>query len=292
MDDYLIVIEKLNSINTLLCENKSKKVSSVIPDVDKIVFSISQLLDNDDFESAESENYNTGSNDGSNCKSISLELENLKSMFTINSDLMFNKIAAVELALSENNRSHQMIPSKTSSVTNPAQTQTSSLASIPHFKIADPLTSTCTTVNSSQKPTSGLNVHLPNQSKKKAITGTASNVCSIKSIPPPVQKRHFFLSRLDPNTNIADIKSHLTSIGIKFLNVYQLKSKYPSSYSSFCIEIEKSEINDILDPTHWPTGVLIMHFYSSKIIQPDDSEIILRKAKNSIPINCQSPNGN
>jgi len=291
MDDYLIVIEKLNSINSLLCENKTKKVSSVIADVDKIVFSISQLLDNDDFESAESDNNNTCNNNDSSCKSISLELQNLKSMFKINNDLMFNKIAAIELTLSENNNSHQMIPPKTSSVTNLAQTQTSSLTSIPHFKKADPLTSTCTPDKSSQKPTSGLIVQLPNQSKKKFITGTASNVCSIKSIPPPVLKRHFFLSRLDPNTNIADIKSHLTSLEIKFLNVYELKSKYPSSYSSFCIEIEKSEINAIFDPTHWPTGALIMPFYSSKVIQPDNSEITLRNAKNSNPINSQSPNG-
>ena len=207
---------------------------------------------------------------------------------------MFKKIAAIEFTLSENNKSHQMIPPKTSSETysSPAQThQTSSPTSIPQFKKADPLTSTCTLVKSSQKPTTGLIAQLPNHSKKKVITGTASNVCSIKSVPPPVQKRHFFLSRLDPNTNIDDIKSHLTSLGNKFLNVYQLKSKYPSSYSSFCIEINKTEINGILDPTHWPTGVLIMPFYSSKVIQPDNSEIILRNAKNLIPINSQSPHG-
>ena len=40
MDDYLLVIEKLNSINSLLCENKTKKLARSLLMLTKLSFQL------------------------------------------------------------------------------------------------------------------------------------------------------------------------------------------------------------------------------------------------------------
>jgi hypothetical protein len=320
LEDYLKVIENLNSITKYLENNKLKKVSNIIPQIEKIVFSTSQILENDDFVSLPDPTVSTSIqtqqptlnpvivdssisssiNNYQDPKFLSIEINNLKDLIKSNNDLIFNKIAAIETSISNIATPKvnpvpaklplQIISSKAqlNSIVDPLPGKHLIPAKQPlsyNFSVAQSLP----TVNhiSFKAPSSALNCSVSNATNaitSKYSIGTCAKSCTLKSATRSPPSSHLFVTRFDPSTTKKDISEYLASINIPFSEVYAVRSKF-SSYSSFCIKCFSSDFKTIQDSSHWPSGIIIMPFKSPKIIHPDNSETIIRKPRLPKPIN-------
>jgi hypothetical protein len=315
LDDYLKVIENLNSITKYLENNKSKKVSNIIPHIEKIVFSTSQILDNDnDFESLPDAAVSTSipppqvspsypvildssipspNKNYQDPKFMSIELNNLKDLIKSNNDLISSKIAAIESSITniasttvnpEPAKQQLKINSedKLRSIVEPSPSKQSLT---PHFSA----TQSFATVNplTFKAPSPVLNYsdsNAANAIPSKYAIGTCSNSSTLKPATRSPPSSHLFVTRFDPSTTVTDISEYLTSKKIPFSEVYAVRSKFPS-YSSFCIKCKSLDFKTIQDSSLWPSGIIIMPFKSPKIIHPDNSETTIRKPRLPKPIN-------
>ncbi|KAK5643021.1 hypothetical protein RI129_009188 [Pyrocoelia pectoralis] len=88
-------------------------------------------------------------------------------------------------------------------------------------------------------------------------TGTGNGESSLKGV---IKKIHFHVSRLHPNTNANDVKTHLANHSISDAAVEQVDSKHPQLYTSFKVSVLPEFKENILTPTNWPLGICINRF--------------------------------
>ncbi|CAH1109638.1 unnamed protein product [Psylliodes chrysocephalus] len=67
----------------------------------------------------------------------------------------------------------------------------------------------------------------------------------------------------DPQTSTEELTNYLQVI-IPSLRLEKLNSRYPQEYASFKLSVPNSELNKIMKPEIWPSGVLINEFFPSK----------------------------
>ena len=103
--------------------------------------------------------------------------------------------------------------------------------------------------------------------QKKGRKSTKSLVdkmkgASLKSIQMHRKPADVFVSRLNPNTTIDEVKSFVSS---QFKSAHttlcqQLKTRY-DTYASFYVQIDGISFNEALNLDNWPEGVLVKRFY-------------------------------
>lgn len=75
--------------------------------------------------------------------------------------------------------------------------------------------------------------------------------------------KQLFVSRFEPDMNESDIGDIIkSSLDIRY-SVSKLKTKFPT-YSSFVVEYDFNEGDDILNPSVWPEGTLMRRFFPKK----------------------------
>lgn len=94
---------------------------------------------------------------------------------------------------------------------------------------------------------------------RKPIVGqlSGSPLCSLRAAPIMA---HFHLTRLHPDTKREDVVSYLDGT-LPGVVVEQLGSKFPASYSSFKLSVPEGMATEILNPSIWPAGALVNHFF-------------------------------
>ena len=95
----------------------------------------------------------------------------------------------------------------------------------------------------------------------KSLVGKMKGA-SLKSIQMHRKPADVFVSRLNPNTTIDDVKSFVSS---QFKSAHtmlcqQLKTRY-DAYASFYVEIDGISFNEALNSDNWPAGLLVKRFY-------------------------------
>ncbi|XP_006822338.1 uncharacterized protein LOC100369837 [Saccoglossus kowalevskii] len=118
-----------------------------------------------------------------------------------------------------------------------------------NMKLRDKNSDGFTTVNRKRK----------NQRGPRVGTADPDRDCAIKVVHynPPFRA---FITRLSPLTSTEDIQSFVKkSLNVQ-VNCEKLKTKF-DTYSSFLIETTREFSGQIMDPTVWPTGILIRKYY-------------------------------
>ena len=75
-----------------------------------------------------------------------------------------------------------------------------------------------------------------------------------------VKKARIFISRLDPDETVDNMKEYVKGLTGEDCDVEKLNARFPT-YSSFVITCSKRHENTLLDPDEWEEGLLVRPFY-------------------------------
>ena len=98
---------------------------------------------------------------------------------------------------------------------------------------------------------------------KPVIGALKSNV--ISAVPKRGKVAHIFLSRMDPETSVEEIITHVKGAFDVTPKCEKLKTRY-DTYSSFAIECIVEDPACTLNPDKWPEGALIRRYFPPKRI--------------------------
>lgn len=83
------------------------------------------------------------------------------------------------------------------------------------------------------------------------------------------RRRALFTSRFLPDMTENDLEKFLRENStLESLKCIKMKSKFPEKYSSFHVSVEESEYGELIKPSNWPKGALVLPFFG-KLRDPD-----------------------
>src|SRR3978361_1365767 len=74
-------------------------------------------------------------------------------------------------------------------------------------------------------------------------------------------RRHIFISRLNPDTTIDQLKQHLNSNNIQVVDLERLNTK-SADIAAFRLQVPFSDMKKVFDPTMWPKYTILRPFSS------------------------------
>jgi len=92
------------------------------------------------------------------------------------------------------------------------------------------------------------------------IHGTGDVTSSLKAVSYSSEKkqptRHFFVGRLNPETNEEDVSKHLEDAGIsvKYCRLLKKKEKWQEKFSAFKVVVDYAHEDLIFEAGLWPEG--------------------------------------
>lgn len=122
-------------------------------------------------------------------------------------------------------------------------------------------------INSESASSSKRVVSTTQRASRNLFTGNMSACnnlqlkASVKPINPDMKLLHSIY--WDPDTDTDELSKYLQKI-VPDLKVEKLNSRHPQDYSSFKISVPKSEMEKIMKPELWPSGVRINEFFLSR----------------------------
>lgn len=98
--------------------------------------------------------------------------------------------------------------------------------------------------------------------RQKVITGSGtSGTGTFKGAPEPT--RSMFVYRVDPQTNISDLRVHLQDMDIEVREIACV-SHPDSIFKSFKLDVPISVVDELLNGDLWPKGIKIRRFFSNR----------------------------
>lgn len=95
--------------------------------------------------------------------------------------------------------------------------------------------------------------------RPKFIVGSGIITSSALSAAPTQKFSDLFVSRLNPTATADLLKSKLFS-EFEDITVTQMVTKHPT-YASFHIHLPLDKLQDVLEPSFWPDGVIVKRFW-------------------------------
>ncbi len=126
----------------------------------------------------------------------------------------------------------------------------------------------------------------PAKQSKSFVTGSRVS-SNIKVVPGAgVPTRTIFVSRVCPDTSVADVRELLKKeAGVFDHIISRVKSKY-DSYASFHVQIVAAKMESLLSPDLWPSGACISVFYGKlfpeRIVGAEFSSIFQRNGSKTL----------
>lgn len=103
------------------------------------------------------------------------------------------------------------------------------------------------------------------QRRHKFITGFASSLSGkFKGAPEP--SRDIFVFRVDPDTELGDLRMHLRDMDVTVRALHQVSNPL-ATYKSFRLTVPKSDLTNfeiLFDPSMWPEGVRVRRYFPPK----------------------------
>lgn len=93
----------------------------------------------------------------------------------------------------------------------------------------------------------------------KVIVGSGGNTSTILTAAPIRKYSDLFVSRFNPQATVYLLKSELFS-EFEDITVTQLETKH-SKYAPFHIHLSLNKLNDLLESSFWPDGVIVRRFW-------------------------------
>lgn len=143
-------------------------------------------------------------------------------------------------------------------------------------------------LNQNRSPASNSNSPVAKPKRFIQGTGDSCKTSAIKSAPVRPRPVQVFVSRLDPNTTAAQIRTHVNEcfeLTLQESEVEQLTAKYPSSYSSFVIKTTSDMLNIFLDGCKWPENALVRKYFPPRSPQPSSDPQTSQNSADSSPLN-------
>ncbi len=97
--------------------------------------------------------------------------------------------------------------------------------------------------------------------RRKAITGTKSTQGTLRGAPEP--SRDLFVFRVEKGNTEEIIRDYIKDNNIEPRNVSLISNK-DATFASFKVEVALSNMNDVLSPDFWPTGVCVRRFHKPR----------------------------
>lgn len=119
----------------------------------------------------------------------------------------------------------------------------------------------CSDIVNLEKGPSGTETKLLKQNKKP-VRGQLSDTSRCK-LQVAESRVNFHVTKLHPATKPVDVEHYLSSM-MNNVQVEKITSKYPESYASFKATVSDCDVEKILDPSIWPSGVLVNRFFSKR----------------------------
>lgn len=114
------------------------------------------------------------------------------------------------------------------------------------------------TINQSNQNKTPLKYLPPSKKKLNPIIGTQEN--SSLHVVPKKLVAHLHVTRLSPETTITDLQDFLSQHSTD-VTIEKLNSKKPEVYSSFKITLPSGQLDKVMNPTFWPSGVAVNRFF-------------------------------
>jgi hypothetical protein len=111
----------------------------------------------------------------------------------------------------------------------------------------------------SRQPAIQSTISLSSFIKLKFIVGSHKSVSSKLSSVPVRRHTDIFVSRLEPCVTTTMLKSELFN-SYSDVTINKLVTKHPS-YSSFHVRLPAKKLDDVLEPSFWPDGVMVKRFW-------------------------------
>ena len=92
------------------------------------------------------------------------------------------------------------------------------------------------------------------------------------------KKKALFVTRFGPNVTIQDVEDIVKDLDIP-IKCTKLKTKY-NTYSSFHVEVNESEFQELSNPDIWPKGIMIGPFYGRLKEEKDLNDINVNENSN------------
>jgi len=98
--------------------------------------------------------------------------------------------------------------------------------------------------------------------RQQFITGYApAKSGGFKGAPEP--SRDLFLYRVDPESETADLRTHLNDMDVTVRALHQISNE-SARYKSFRLTIPLSDFDILLDSSLWPEGVRVRRYFPRK----------------------------
>ncbi|CAI6375291.1 unnamed protein product [Macrosiphum euphorbiae] len=110
----------------------------------------------------------------------------------------------------------------------------------------------------SRQPAIQSTASLSSSIKSKFIVGSHKSVSSKLSSVPVRRHIDIFVSRLEPCVSTTMLESELFNSDSD-VTINKLVTKHPS-YSSFHVRLPAEKLDEVLEPTFWPDGVMVKAF--------------------------------
>lgn len=111
----------------------------------------------------------------------------------------------------------------------------------------------------SRQPAIQSTTSLSSSIKSKFIVGSHNSVSSKLSSVPVRRHIDIFVSRLEPCVTTTMLESELFN-SYSDVTINKLVTKHPS-YSSFHVRLPAEKLDEVLQPTFWPDGVIVKRFW-------------------------------
>lgn len=104
----------------------------------------------------------------------------------------------------------------------------------------------------------------PGKRSQVAVYGSKCDLGDIKGVP---RMGYVHVSKLDPETTADSVSRYLDQI-VPNCKCEMLDSRFPEIYSSFKVSVPLDDVDKIMNPSVWPTGVRLNRFFHRRQSQP------------------------